>query len=82
MAAAAIIAIRKNGGNAAADTGGQSEMSELTERMPPVESREVDVEIGMLLIGYTFIFVVMFRTRTLADTLVIQSVAKKEIRAN
>ncbi len=61
MAAAAIIAIRKNGGNAAADTGGQSEISELTERLPPAELRDVDVEIGMLLIGYKLFFVVVFR---------------------
>jgi hypothetical protein len=52
MAAAAIIAIRKNGGNTAADTGEKIEFSELTERLPPAESREVDIEIGMLLIGY------------------------------
>jgi hypothetical protein len=52
MAAAAISAIRKNGANAAVDTNIKGQISELTERLPPIESREVDIEIGMLLIGY------------------------------
>jgi hypothetical protein len=50
--AAIIASIRKHGAKTVVDNGGKSQFTQLTERLPPAESREVDIEIGMLLIGY------------------------------
>jgi hypothetical protein len=50
MAAAAVVAIRKKANDIGLHSK-ESESSELIEKLPPAETRDMDLEIGMLLIG-------------------------------
>jgi hypothetical protein len=50
MAAAAVIAIR-NKRHENHINSKTEETNDLFEKLPPVETRELDIEIGMLMIG-------------------------------
>ena len=50
MAAAAVVAIRQKASNDYVKSK-SGESNELLEKLPPAETREMDLEIGMLLIG-------------------------------